>query len=393
MINTYIQHLLLRWKLILTSRRLALFIFLLPLIISTGIGAVFKDYSAVDRVPVAIIDSDNTAASQALIEKLTRLDTLSIDQLNANEAISALSDNRVEAIFTIRPGFEAMILSGKVDDKVDITVLESNMVAGALGDIFAREIIKELAVNSASNKALRLLDSKTAHDDAMRLTKQLISESTFELELNIQLITPGQTRKNPANASLTAQKLMQNRISAGMTLASTAFFMVFVGASIIEERKTAAFDRLKCAGQPRILGAFLGYFSFGSALLFMQFLALSIMTGIFTLKDLPMLLLISSAFVSSFCGIMLLGAIQFQKGTAFQSIAAPAVFFICLAGGAFWSLDLIPEAFKIISKLTPVYWTMEALMGLTLGNAIAIMPLILLLGTGLAFSFIAEYDQ
>jgi ABC-type polysaccharide/polyol phosphate export permease len=114
------------------------------------------------------------------------------------------------------------------------------------------------------------------------------------------------------------------------------------------------------------------------------------MTGIFSPKDLPMVLLVCIAFVSSFSGIMLLGAIRFQKGAAFQSIAAPAVFFICLAGGAFWSLDLIPEAFKIISKLTPVYWTMEALMGLTLGDSVALLPLLLLLSTGVVFSFIAE---
>jgi hypothetical protein len=288
MINTYVHHLLLRWKLILTSRRLAVFIFLLPLLISAGIGAVFKDYSAVDRVPIAIIDADETQASKALIDQMKGLETLSIHALNPKEAISALSENRIEAIFTIRPGYESMIRSGKVDDKVEITVLENNMVAGALGDIFAREIIKELAVNSASNKALRLLDSESAGEDAMRLTRQFISDSTFELELNIQMTRPGNTQRAQETRGLTAQNLVQNRITVGMTLASTAFFMVFVGASIIEEGKTAAFDRLKCAGQPRILGAYLGYCTFGSTLLFIQFIALSFMTGIFSPKDLPM---------------------------------------------------------------------------------------------------------
>ncbi len=390
MIRTYIQHIILRWKLVLDSGRLAAFIFILPLLISLGVGIVFKDYSTVDQVPIAIVDLDETPASTALIERLVQLDSLSVTVADESSALRALKDNRIEALFSIQPGFETMLLSGQVDDRVEITVLENNMVAGALGDIFAREILKDLSVYSASNKAYRLLDSENAQAEAMALTRQFIRESTFELDLNITLTSPDQIKTRPDTEGPTTQQLMRNRLTVGMTLASTAFFMVFVGASIIEERKMAAFSRLKCAGQPRILGAYLGYFSFGSLLLFLQFLALSLMTGLFTVRHLPGVFAVCVAFVSSLCGIMLFFAVQFDRSTAFQSMAAPAVFFICLSGGAFWSLDLIPDSFKIISKLTPIYWSMEALMNLTLGSTVNVLALVLVFLTGGLLSYTTE---
>ena len=375
---------------LILNKKLTAIILLLPALLSIGIGLVFRDYSAVDRIPVAVIDNDHSVKSEALLESLMDLDSLNVQFIPLEDANKKLGDNRIEAIFTIQKGYEDMILSGEISNSIEITFLESNMVASALGDIVAREVIREFVVYSAGNKAGRLLDSESAREEAMNRTRQFIDENTFELKLNTTLKTPDKGDSLNDQETISPQSIMRNRIVIGMTLASTSFFMIFIGSSTIEERKQAAFQRLKCAGQPRMTGAFWGFFTFGTCLLTLQFFILTISLQLFQIHQLPVVIVTLAAFSSSLCGIMLLASTWFHKASVFQSMAAPAVFFVCLAGGAFWSLELIPQRMMLLSKLTPIYWTMDALMKLSYSSFSLSLGLILLIISGPALSWIAE---
>lgn len=388
--NPLLLQLKLRWKLILNNRKLTAIIILLPALLSIGIGLVFRDYSAVDRIPVAIIDNDQSSKSNELLNALMRLNSLEVKPVTYEAANKELGDNRIEAIFTIQKGYEDMILSGEIANTIEITFLESNMVASALGDIVAREVIREFSVYSAGNKAGRLLDSDLAKKEAMAKTRQFINENTFELQLNTTMVSPGKNDSTNDLKEVSAQNVMRNRIVIGMTLASTSFFMIFIGSSTIEERKQAAFQRLKCAGQPRLTGAFGGFFTFCVCLLTLQFSILSISLQLFSLQQLPAVILTLGAFSSSLCGLMIFASTWFTKASVFQSMAAPAVFFLCLAGGAFWSLELIPPQMMLFSKLTPVYWTMDSLMKLSYSSSELSLGLIILMLSGPLFSWISE---
>jgi len=381
----------LRWKLILNNRKLTMIILIAPLLLSIAIGNVFRDYSAIDHIPVAIIDTDETVQSRKLVERLNQLETIDVRTTSSSEASSLLNDSRIEAIFTILPGYETMILSGQMSDRIKLTFLESNLVAGALGDIVAREVIGDLVIYSAGNRAEKLLSSDLAKDAAMDKAKAFMEDNRFELKMNIITRHPDLSFDSNTSSTAASQNTIGNRFILGMTLAATAFYMIFIGASIIEERRQAAFDRLKSAGQPRMTGAFLGFFTFGLTLLCLQIICLSFILPLFEITAIPYLALTLAAFISSLSGLMLFASTWFTKSSVFQSLAAPAIFFICLSGGAFWSLELIPENLRIISQLSPVYWTMEAAIGLTFGSIPAIFPLLVLLITGPVLSIAAEH--
>ena len=389
MTNAYLLQLKLRWKLILNNRKLTLVILILPLLLSMGIGTIFRDYSAIDKIQVALIDLDQTSQSMKLASALDSLDSLEVVSLSPSEASNQLRDNRIEAVFTIEPGYEEMILSGSISNTINITFLESNMVASALGDIVAREVISEFVVHSAGLKAGRLLQSDEAKTLAKIRTQSFIEENTFQLKIEQSLVLPGQSK--PENqVKHSTQELMRNRIVIGMMLASTSFFMIFIGSSTIEERKQAAFERLKCAGQPRMTGAFLGFFTFAVSLLFLQSLLLNLLLGLFPWTMVVQVFISLMAFSSCLCGLMLFSSTWFDKSSVFQSLSAPAVFFICLAGGAFWSLELIPAQLKLLSQATPIYWTMESLMNLTLESHVNFLALAILLISGPVLSQMAE---
>jgi len=390
MTNPYILQLKLRWKLILNNRKLTAIILILPLLLSIGLGSIFRDYSSIDRIPVALIDEDQTEQSRKLMDALYQLESLDVTNTSFEDASRQLSDNRIEAIFTIESGYEKMILSGNLTSAIEITFLESNMVASALGDIVAREVIQEFVVHSAGLKAGRLLDSEQAQATAMERTQKFITDNTFELKINQLIQVPGNDRSLDTQSSVSTQELMRNRIVIGMMLASTSFFMIFIGSSTIEERKQAAFQRLKCAGHPRITGAYLGFFTFALCLLSLQSITLNFVLKLFPWSSFITQTYVLAGFASSLCGIMLFTSTWFEKSSVFQSLSAPAVFFVCLAGGAFWSLELIPSNLLLLSKITPIYWTMEALMNISFGSGVNIIAVGLLLLSGPLLSRLAE---
>lgn len=388
--RAFMLQLKLRWKLILTNRKLTFVMVFLPIILSLSVSLVFRNYSAIDRIPVALIDQDQTSQSGHLMDKLMHLESLDVEVIDTSQALTKLNNNQIEAIFTIKPGYEAMILSGEISDTVQVTFLQSNMVASALGDIVAREIIEAFAVHSAGIKAERLLGTPDAKTEAMDLARSFIDKETFELELKTRVMAPGSSRETPENNHLAPQEVMRNRIVIGMILASTSFFMIFIGSATIEERRQAHFKRLKCAGQPRLTGAFLGFFTFTTGLLVIQFLVLSSLLGLFAVRNFIDLFLVLAGFSSSLCGLMIFAGIWFDKASVFQSMAAPAIFFICLAGGAFWSLELIPDQLLFFSQATPVYWTMESLMAMTYAGHVSHIPTVSLLLSGPLLSLYAE---
>lgn len=388
--RAFMLQLKLRWKLILTNRKLTFVMVFLPILLSLSVSLVFRDYSAIDRIPVALIDQDQTSQSGHLMNKLMHLESLDVEVIDPRHALAKLNNNQIEAIFTIKPGYEAMILSGEISDTVQVTFLESNMVASALGDIVAREIIEAFAVHSAGIKAERLLGTPDAKTEAMDLARSFIDKETFELELKTRVMAPGSSRETPENNHLAPQEVMRNRIVIGMILASTSFFMIFIGSATIEERRQAHFKRLKCAGQPRLTGAFLGFFTFTTGLLVIQFLVLSSLLDLFAVRNFIDLFLVLAGFSSSLCGLMIFAGIWFDKASVFQSMAAPAIFFICLAGGAFWSLELIPDQLLFFSQATPVYWTMESLMAMTYAGHVSHIPTVSLLLSGPLLSLYAE---
>lgn len=389
--NPFILQLRLRWKLILANRKLTFIMVFLPILLSFSVSFVFRDYSAIDRIPVAIIDQDRTDQSRKLLEKLEHLESLDVERLESSQALSKLNNNQIEAIFTIKSGYETMILTGQISDTIQVSFLKSNMVASALGDIVAREIIEAFAVQSAGIKAQRLLGSADAKEEAMTLAQSFIKEETFELEIKTEVLAPGKSKTDLHKSGLAPEEVMRNRIVIGMILASTSFFMIFIGSATIEERKQAHFKRLKCAGQPRLIGAFLGFFTFATGILIIQFIVLNSLLDLFEMRHILSLVFVLAGFSSSLCGLMIFAGIWFDRASVFQSMAAPAVFFICLAGGAFWSLELIPDKLLIFSQATPVYWAMESLMTMTYAGEVSNLSTASLLLSGLLLSAYAEW--
>lgn len=66
---------------------------------------------------------------------------------------------------------------------------------------------------------------------------------------------------------------------------------------------------------------------------------------------------------------------------------------LSMLGGVFWSIDLLPEFWRVISLFNPIYWMINGMRHATLGvgNSSPLLSLILSFTFTVIFSFIASY--
>ncbi len=370
-----------RYRLIFSNWKILIISLILPIFLSYGIGFLFKDYSGINSIPIGIIDNDKSVETKTFISQLNNSKTLNPILYNDKKtAINSLENNRIEAIFTINKGFAEAISSGntkKIEKIVNISFLENNLMAGALGDIFARNIIKISSPYICAKQVKTMTDDISLYNKTYMRSIEHMNNPKFALVVESQI-----NNSNDNSSKISTKKLIANRFAIGMTLAISSFYMMYIGASTIEERKKATFYRIYATGNNPNIIIFASYTSFASIVVLLQLLLLNISLKIFSYSLIPSVMLFIIGFCSTIVGISLLTASLFENSVSYQSLSMTLVFFICLFGGAFWSLELIPSNVAWIKILSPVYWILEFLLQLSKHINASIIPALYLFIVG-----------
>src|SRR5699024_4117920 len=104
-ISTRLIHLKYKW---LHDLFWLLFPFLFTFIINYLILAVESD----TKLPISVIQEENTEMSESLIELIKMTDYLRVVDLDKKEALNQLKKNELEAVFVIKSGYERQIKRG-----------------------------------------------------------------------------------------------------------------------------------------------------------------------------------------------------------------------------------------------------------------------------------------
>ncbi len=347
-----------RWKLLFSNWKLLTISLILPILLSFTVGYMFRDYSGINSIPIGIIDEDHSLSSQQLINDISNSNTLKpIIFDDKSKAIKALENDHIETLFTIKSWFSDLIKTGDLNDSIEISYLENNLMAGALGDIFARHIIQQTSPYKAANQVFSLTKDENLYSLTYDRAMKHIQNPQFSLIINAT-----NYNKNIKSQSLSTK--IAHRFAIGMTLAIAAFYIMYIGSSTILEKKTSVFSRIYATGQNPNKLIFMGYTIFSSIIVFLQMIFLNISLNIFSYQHLLIVYLYTLVFCAVFVIISLVTAYFFQNPISYQTISTPLVFFICLFGGAFWSLELIPQNIRWIQYFSPVYWFLERMINL-----------------------------
>src|SRR5690625_5161656 len=104
-ISTRLIHLKYNWLHVL-------FWLLFPLLITFIINHLVLAVESDTKLPISVIQEENTEMSEALLESIKMTDFLRVVDLDKKEALNQLKKNELEAVFVIKSGYERQIKRG-----------------------------------------------------------------------------------------------------------------------------------------------------------------------------------------------------------------------------------------------------------------------------------------
>jgi ABC-2 type transport system permease protein len=413
-----------------------------PLVIAILFGSIFGGGGGGERVnkmPIAVVDEDNTAQSQAFVKQLQAREALDVAVLPRAEATSLVQRGKRSAAVVLPPGFgiaKQHIFSG-TPPTIELLVdpshkVESGMLAGVLYEQSA-QTMQELLTDPVASKrivhdAMSSVNGAPAGTvpDAPALTRFLGELDTF-LDAQAKAAPAANAGGSGTNSgSATNGSNGTNGVGNGTQSAMRAAFKPVdiktheVGAeekggprsgyevsfvqglvwaifgcvmgfsmSLVTERTQGTFTRLRMSplSDMQVLGGkALGCFLM---LTLMQSLLLLLGIVVFHVRIASPLLLAIAILCSSaaFVGVMMLVASlgrteEGTRGAGFATLMPMSLF-----GGGMLPLFLMPAWMATMSNFSPVKWAVLAVEGaMWRGFAVAdmLLPCGILLAVGAA---------
>lgn len=385
---------------------------LIPIVLATFIGAATGTLGATPSVAslrVDVIDQDNTAASTEFLARLRGnnsalvlcpFDDVGEDgetrcSLGGQAFNEALSIERLKAqtslaLIIIPEGFADAIASGEQatiiyraneDAAAPSYILQAVQAAvtqtGSIST--AREVALDVAAASGID-ALSDPDTLAAFGDAVSADAV---ERWTSPPITVRVVEQSPDEEASVGVGFT-------QMIPGMGSMYVMFAVLPMAALLIGERKRWRLQRLVLMPVSRaqvLAGKLLARFLLGMIQFGILF-GFGLLIGVRYGND-PLALVLLMAVFTFCCTALALMLMTFLKT---EEQAQGIVLFISLTlaplGGAWWSLEIVPEAMRIIGHISPIAWVMDGFHELIYygGGIVQILPMVgVLLAMALVF--------
>jgi ABC-type multidrug transport system permease subunit len=388
------------FRLTLKARGVILWAFAMPVVFMLAFGLAFRGSSGgVQKARLTVENRDSGFLSRALVGELRKEPLDVVDSLAAGE--------KAVRTLVIPEGF-----TGKVLDRSRVSL---TLVKEEDSDVEAGE-----AVNAAVFRCLMRVASPLIEIEAGMLERgtkgfacrgDSLSGSPYRAFLaDPGLLARIETKLDSLRAepsvvtlrSTEAGRLRQvpsgfQASVPGMLVMFVLMTMVFSGAVITVERYTGVLRRYAYAPAGKtsiLLGKLLGRMLIAFAQIVFLLLVGKLVFRISLGTSMGALVLIMTAF--AFC----VGAFGIFFGSLFRNpeqvsaLSIIATMTMSALGGCWWSIELVPRAFKIIAFAFPTGWAMDGIhkiISFGYGLSAVALDTAVLAGFGVAFVFLAAW--
>ncbi|MBL8511340.1 MAG: ABC transporter permease [Betaproteobacteria bacterium] len=397
-----------------------------PILIAAFFGSILgPSQSKPSRIPIAVVDLDNSAVTQKIIAGMKADTSLEVQPMTEAEAIALVRKGKTRAavVFPEKFGADAGRSLFRTAQKPNISIhydpsqsITLQVVNGVLTQHVMKAVSQELfSVNSATS----LL--KNARNDVTQSTslaeadrRELLSffDSTEHIvgRFNGE---PGKPGKGSADSkapsfelpfATTATEVTSNKERkynsyahsfAGMSVQFILFMGIDLGVGLLLARRLGLWKRLRAAPISRRL-------LLGSAMVSATLIACLLMAGIYAAAIAFFGVRIEGSIVG-FAGVVLsfgiltatFGLLIAALGNtpeATRGLAILATLLLVMLGGAWVPSFIFPEWLQTISLVVPTRWAIDGLAAMTwrgLGLEAALAPIGVTLGFSALFAAIA----
>jgi ABC-2 type transport system permease protein len=388
------------FKMTVRTRGVILWIFAMPVVFMLVFGLAFREESGgVRKARLTIANADTGFISRALIDELRREPLSVVDSLTAGE--EAIRTLVIPADFTDKVlGRSKVALTLRREDGADVQANEaanaaifrclmrvvSPLIEVEAGALDARTRGISLAGDSlegsllaASRSRPGLLDSIEGVFDALRAAPPLVTVSAS---------TAGNIRKIPSG--------FQSSVPGNLVM-FVLMSMVFSGAVIATERHSGVLRRYAytpAAPTTILLGKLLGRM----LVAFVQIVFL-LLVGKYAFRislggSPGALIVLMTVFAFSTGAFGVLFGSLFRNPEQVSAVSIVTTLAMSALGGCWWSLELVPRAFRVVAFALPTGWAIDGihkLISFGYGMGAVALNTAVLAGFGVAFVLLAAW--
>lgn len=343
-----------------------IFLLVMPVVFTFLFGFAFGGNSTADpRLSLAVWDADNSPLSQRLVAALQASDVVRIDEstVEMDELPQYVADEHVSAAVIIPAGFAAALTTGEA---VPVQIIAAGQ-AGYTAQSEVQEVVSRLAsARQAADFSASIareqgqVDETSAvayHDAALAKATSAWNNPPVDLRVTAVSALAEQAAESNANTSVFAHS------SPGMMAQFAIAGLMGAAGILVVEKKTGSLRRLLTTNMSRgqiLLGHFLAMF-----IMILLQLSVLILFGQLVL-DLPYLsqplatILVTLA-TAIFCAALglLIGTISKTEEQAIVFSLVP-MFLLAALGGAWVPLEVTPDLFQQVARLTPLAWVIDS---------------------------------
>lgn len=380
-----------------SDRRSVIVSFLAPLVLASVFAMMGTGASeGGGKVPLLVVDEDNSALSRGVIDALAGDPNLAVERTSAAEARGQVHAGQAGVAVVIPRGFGARAGKGFFGsaDKPVLTLLsdpthaaEAGMVRGLFTQHAIREVSRDAFSGPGGLAALEEAEAQIDRADGVPLPLRQALKLMFRDVRRVREHAGAAGRPGPEGgggfgfaAPFTVKEetvaakgqvdrsIMAAHSFAGMAVQFILFSSIEAGVGLLTERQKGLWRRVRAA--PLSRGVLLGSKAASQALVALAILAALFGVGaaVFRVRFSGSLLgfaLVAVGYALTAAAFGLLIAAVGKTPQAARGISIMAVLLMVLLGGAWVPMFLFPEWVQTLTLAMPTRWAVDGFEGAT----------------------------
>lgn len=293
-------------------------------------------FSSFNTITIGIVDHDESRLSQSLIDNLRQNNYYKIVIMEEDEVLQNTLSYEVDYALIIKPDFEKRLLNG-----------ETNLVT----EYYFVENVNIMNVKTYINAYLQDLYQ-------IRQVVEGNENQFFTIFSDYQ----ASTLKVENNANL-VKKIEQSSLVIGLTVYFLTIMSIIICGIILEDKKNGTLRRIfdsPITLKRYFLENLLSFMIVGLIQVFIFTLVYRYLFNFYLGQNIFLMLLVlfTYAIVSIAMGLFLVSIFK-QPIHAYITVAILASP-ICMLGGAFWPIEMMPDWLQDVSHFIPTTWVISA---------------------------------
>ena len=351
------------------------------------------------KLPIAVVDVDNSELSNKLLDNLHNHPSLNVYIKSEKEANKMLKDATIEAVFTIKEGYEESIQNLELDELITVTYLEGSTAGKIISDIYAGEMLYDICMYKAQELLEKSLDDRQAinKDEVMNTFDEYIKERQRKYIdiIDISFVDLGNEDIVDANID---NSLIYKQIIMGLMATFISFLLLFGVNSIVRDKELGINSRLKIVANSHwaiVFSNLISVFIVGLVIAIVLSLLIFREFQLYDINSIINFISLFIAFIFAMTGFLLMIAEFIDRVVVLQICGGISLLIFGIIGSSVWNQEFINQSYTKILGLVPNSWFVEGMTNILVANnnVIIQLPTVILFGFGIVFLSIIFINQ